>query len=724
MGFGLLVLSVILNFCIFFRNSSNDGIYTKLRKAIILSLIANATIVYIFNEVSSAFNLLNVTTAYIFWSLEVLVLLGLLIYWNSKKKFEIKDLYLLLSAAKLKGLSKTNKLIIISVFLFYIFPLLFLAIYVPPNNYDSHNYHLNRVINWIFNGNLNHFPTLYIQQLYLNVLAEYIVLDTILLSGSDYFVGLVQFGAFIGSMAGVSLISKKIHLSSDGQLFALVFLLTLPIGIFESTTTQVDYIACFFFISFVYFGLEIMDKKSPITLLAFLLSLSLGGFAKYTIFIFGIPFTLYFAFNILSQYGFFYGFKVLLLAIILLVFLFTPLFQRNYRLFGDVMSPQKKSIFFAEKIPTDKHSLLFTISGVIKNASLHAGLPNNGFNLFIEKGIINFHRWLGVDINDPGLSLESFSVRFSIQEDMAPNTIHFWLIILAIILLFFLKRNNKINWLVLCGVIGFILFSSLLKYQLWSTRTHMPFFAIGSIVVAYIYNSILKQKVIYAVIPLMLLSSVFVFGNPNKPLLSIRYFTKKLFGHIPEPICFTDSLQLKSLVGNLSPYYDLSNSGGCHFLKVWPDYSSRIYIFNTLDQQGYYDKEKRSTIFNMDRILTYFLSHLDDYNDFKPLLNHIYGDHKNIGFLFNGRYGFYHYWAAISTKLRYPGMIQYIGYNDNFEILENSNIEFCYDYILSNDIKLIKDNIPRKNIFKLYRSNSLYLIELKNKSCDRVLFKQ
>ena len=722
MEFLLPLVSVLLFFVLFFLTSTHKGSYTNARLSFIFSLIANGVIVFIYNESFSFFNALNATSALLFWLAEVLGLAGLLGYWNAKGKINFSRLSVLRDVFQLKGLSKANRIISIVALLFFVLPLLFLAVYPPPNNFDAHSYHLNRILFWVTNGNLDHFPTQHIQQLYLNVFAEYLVLDSVLLSGSDGYAGLVQYGAFLGSLCGISLLAKRVGMKADGQLLAAAFLLTLPIGIFESTSAQVDYVACFFFITFVFLGFDLLENKSPLTLVAFLLSLAFGGFSKYTVFIFGIPFTLYFAIRILTKYGFSYAIKVLVLAIVLMVLTFAPFFYRNYELFGNVMSPPTDSRFFSEKIPVDKHSIAFGISGIVKNIGLHLGLPNNGFNQFVDNKIRGFHDFIGVDVNDIALRLDPFSVRYSVHEDMVPNTIHLWLMAFACIPLFFVRNQWKVKWVWFSAVIGFILFGVMMKFQLWSTRTHMPFFAMGGILVAYIYCEVFKFRISYLVIPLLLVSSVFVYGNPNKPLIPMGYFTKKALGHIPVAICATDSLQESMYQKELGDYYVFPGKDRCHPIKVWPSYSERTEIFEDLEKLGYYDDDKSATIFSTSKEKMYFLSHLDNYYNVKPLLDHVEGENKNVGILFRKELGFYNYWSALSTRKENPGRMEYIYYKKEFMVLKNAQKDFCYDYILGDDPELLKGFVPEENIEAIYKSRLFYLVKLKKTSCDRKLF--
>jgi hypothetical protein len=47
-----------------------------------------------------------------------------------------------------------------------------LALITPPNMYDSMTYHMSRVVHWIQNGSLAHYPTSIGRQLFLPPGAE------------------------------------------------------------------------------------------------------------------------------------------------------------------------------------------------------------------------------------------------------------------------------------------------------------------------------------------------------------------------------------------------------------------------------------------------------------------------------------------------------------------------------------------------------------------------
>lgn len=721
MGICLLLISFACIFAIFFLRSSEAGVYTNLRRSFIFSVIANAGIVFIYNETASLFNAINTTSALVFWAIEALGVSGLVYYLHQSGKIDLKRLNALKGAFRLAGFGTTHQILIAAVALLYMLPLLFLAFYAAPNNFDSHMYHLNRILIWIYNGNLDHFPTMHLQQLYLNVFAEYLVLDTVLLSGSDQFAGLIQFSAFIGSICGIGLIARKFGLGKDGQLLATICFLTLPIVLFESTSTQVDLCACFFFISFVYFGFELLEKKSVLALVVMMQSLAFGGFSKYTILIFAIPFVLYFGVRILLQYRFAYAVKVLVVALGLMAITFSPFFCRNYTLFGHVMSPLQNTPFASEELPAKKHSPVYTLSNVIKNAGLNIGLPITSFNQALDSKIRAFHETIGVSIDDADLSIDPFSVKYSVHEDMIPNTIHFWLIAGMGILLFFLPLKQDVKWFWACSALGFLLFCTLMKFQLWSTRTQMPLFAMGAVMIACVYSLKFRWKAVFLIIPLLLSSLPFVYGNPSKELVSINFVTRKALGHIPIAICESSAEVGKVYEKYLSGYYVFPGKDNCHPLKRWPDYVERTKVFALLEKAGYYDQDRTSNILSMNRDRAYFLSNPDNYLSFKQLSPHIPAD-RNVGVMFRRNVGYYYFWSATDNKVQRPGQMDYIRYMKELAPLKNAKRKFCYDYILTDDPTLIESLIPKENIAHVYSSELLHLVELRKSSCEKYLF--
>lgn len=360
---------------LFLRYQPRNGPYTAIRLSVVKSLMFHGVIIFFYNEVFSFFNLISPLTARLYWFIIAVVTCGWLVRSLGGKADLQPLIHQLKNVAKLNGLDGRSRFLIYTGLIFLILPLLALAVYTPPNNFDSNHYHLSRVLYWLINHNLDHYPTMFVQQLYHNVFAEYLVLHTFLLVGSDQLANIIQFGAMLGSIASVSLLAKRIGLRYRGQLLAGVLILCLPIGLFESTSTQVDYVACFFFTSFVMFGYWFLDRPERPTLVWFLLALVFGSFTKYPVLFFALPFVIYFAIQILRRHGLRFGLATLAGAMLLYALVFSPFFARNYAMFDSILSPQATSRLRDEKIPVDGYSIAYTASNFIKNAGLHVGTP-------------------------------------------------------------------------------------------------------------------------------------------------------------------------------------------------------------------------------------------------------------------------------------------------------------------------------------------------------------
>ncbi|MCF2443520.1 glycosyltransferase family 39 protein [Dyadobacter sp. CY345] len=602
----------------------------------------------------------------------------------------------------------------------YVVPLVLLIAIVPPNNFDAHSYHLSRIIEWLGNGNVDHFPTRHIQQLYHNIFGEYLVMHTFLLAGSDGFAGFVQFFASIGSIFGVSLLAKKLGASTRAQTLCAILLLTLPIGILESTTVQVDYVACFFFISFIYFGHDAIEFPRAETLVAMALSLAFGAFSKYTILMYALPFSIYFGITFFRKLGFTQTIKILGLFTLILTLVFLPFMSRNYQFFGNVLSPVEGYGLEVEKLSVEDFSLLATISGIIKNLSLHLGLPFNNYNVYLEKLITTAHGIIGFNVNDQRYGMDIFTVRFDVHEDMVPNNIHFIILTTSFIALFFASRATRLKWLAFCAFIGFVIFCTMMVFQLWSTRTHMPFFAMGCVVSGILFERLLKSNTVYLSVFLIIASLGYVMGNPSKPLLPLKYYSKKFLNYIPVAICPENEQQEQGVKLRLGSFYETNaNESNCFVLKTNPKENDRQAIFKTLDSLGYYNDEKYETVFELSKEKMYFLSHPGDYENFKeiiPILENVKG---NVGILFEKGNGFYHYWAVAQPAKANFGQMKYIGYRPRYAQLENAKKEFNYSYVLGDNPKLLSSCYAKRLIDTVYHSKSFYLAKLKVASGDK-----
>jgi hypothetical protein len=111
------------------------------------------------------------------------------------------------------------------------------------------------------------------------------------------------------------------------------------------------------------------------------------------------------------------------------------------------------------------------ISNLVRNLTIHVGIPFPAINSAIETEVARWHTWLGIDVNDLRSTRLYPEHRFAIvgtpvSPDRTGNPIHLCLITFAILIAAVsgqLRRNRVLWSYVSALLIAFVLFSLLLK---------------------------------------------------------------------------------------------------------------------------------------------------------------------------------------------------------------------------------------------------------------------
>ena len=390
--------------------------------------------------------------------------------------------------------------IILSVVVFV--PLLLIALYYPPNNWDSMTYHLPRVEHWIQNKNVEFYPTNNSRQLFLSPMAEYIILHWRILVGEDNLVNLVQYFSMILSVITATLVVKQWRGNKFAELSSAVLVATIPMGIMQSTSTQNDYVTAFFAIASLFFYL-----KSEYLFLA--ISIGLGIFTKSTFIVFVLPLGFYWFLTWLQHDGL-KAWKPVFLILIFTVFINGAQWYRNYKYFGSIFGPVEMS----EAMFNTSFAPKYIISNVVRNFGTQIGLPNTSYNLKIDDLVENIHQKLGIKSNDfvNTWYSEKYNTQFSIHEDLSGNFVLFVLIIATGVILLFKKSTFRLTYLIL--LFGWFLFNFLFKWQPWQSRLELPFFVmICPVVVMVIHRHLFTKIYLYVCLIILLVTSLpFIFG--------------------------------------------------------------------------------------------------------------------------------------------------------------------------------------------------------------------
>lgn len=240
--FSLLIIICLIQLWLVFLQSNN---FTGLRLCFVKAGILIFALIAVNTEMLSLFNGLNARNVICFWLTENLCLFGVLLFHKRNKPTGVRQFFdekIFLEFKEKLSLYKAY-LIILAAFCAAIF---LIAVLSAPNTADSQTYHLARVANWIQQGNVGFYPTATLRQLYLSPLAEFGILNVILLSGNDYFVNLLQFGCLIGCGVTVSLIVRAFNQNGASQITAMLLTVTIPMAILQASSTQNDLVVSFF----------------------------------------------------------------------------------------------------------------------------------------------------------------------------------------------------------------------------------------------------------------------------------------------------------------------------------------------------------------------------------------------------------------------------------------------------------------------------------------------
>ncbi len=464
----------------------------KINTSNFLDLIIKTWIFYLFfvfltTELLSLFNLISRTSIIIIYS--IVALSSLVFLFKNKIKIDFHSL---------KKIGKSDKFILSLIILTILLPLLFTALYYPPNNWDSMTYHMARIMHWIDNKNVNFYFTQNDRQLFSGPLAEYVILHWYLLVDSDIFSNLVQYSSLIITACASYLITKFLSEDKKMNLLSIVLVLTTPMAIMQASSTQNDLVVSSILLSTIYLGF----KKSW---WLFGLSIGLGILTKNTYAIFALPFCIYFGIKWLREYKW-KIIKPFLWFFFCVIFINAMHWYRNYQEFGSPVGPKHMS----QEMLNSEHDPKFIFSNMIRNFGLQIGLPNNKYNLLIDKVVYKSHEKLGVSINDKRNSWNSmtYKTQFSIHEDLAGNFLLTMLLMLSFLFIFREKSKMYYGFAIIAS---WLIFNYLLKWQPWGSRLLLPLFLVSVPLIADVLVRIAKNNIITFLIIFILLLCAWPF---------------------------------------------------------------------------------------------------------------------------------------------------------------------------------------------------------------------
>lgn len=391
--------------------------------------------------------------------------------------------------------------------------LAFIALKSPPNSTDAMAYHLPRVLYWAQQHSVNFFATPYLNQIMLQPFAEYLVLQTYVISGGDHFANLVQWFGCLTSIVAVAAIAKQFGADVRSQLLTALFCVTLPNGILQASGAKNDYVLAAWLACAAYFLLRAPEGDRADTIFAGLaLGLALG--TKATAYLFAPGLIL--AIAIYSWKWWRSQLPSIALIAGCAIALNLSQCARNIDLSGSPLGFDSAQGDGRFRWPNDRFGWRTTVSNFLRHGTEQLGARSERWNQDLYDGVVWFHRSLGWDVNDPATTWvwsHYAPPRNANHETNAPNRWH--LAILALCFLAMPWRSRRL-FVYLCGLIaGFLLFCAYLKWQPFMARMFLPLFVLACPAVI-----VIRPKILQLALVLLLLDTAkpYLFENWVRPL--------------------------------------------------------------------------------------------------------------------------------------------------------------------------------------------------------------
>ncbi len=442
------------------------------------------------------------------------------------------------------------------------------ALIAPPSNTDAMSYHMPRIVMWINNHNVRFFPTANYTQIIYGAFAEYSVMHTMLLWGSDRFANMIQFICFLGCPVAVSYIVKLTGGTAQTQALAAVICITIPEGILEASGSMTTYSSAFWLVTAAAFLFAFNENPSWLNTACIGLASGLAICAKGTAYFF-LPFIVLATWWVgpkVSQIAFLKRIPVFL-ALILMIN--GPQYVRNYNFDGSPLGLPLN--YGAVQFTIDNKGVQSTLANILRNISLHAGSPVDSLNEKIEHGFRKAIQIIGVDPDDPRQVIwgQPFHVNhLSFNELVAGNPLHAVLLAAAMTIIFVrLKRreNRILVWYSLGLIAAFVVFCALLKWQMWTSRYHLPFFVLGAVVMAITLQRYIPRRFV-AAIAILLVTAGMINASMNR-FRSLIPVGRWLSIYGPRPMLYF-AYENEYLAPSYIAAADVINKSGCKSVGI------------------------------------------------------------------------------------------------------------------------------------------------------------
>lgn len=415
------------------------------------------------------------------------------------------------------------------------------ALIAPPNGWDVTLQHMPRVMEWLAQGSIGLFPTNYYVQDFAPPLAEWMMLHSVLLVGSDRFVNLVQWLACSGSAVAVSLIAEEFGCAIRGQLIAALLCLTIPQGILSASGAKNDWLVAFWLCVSVL--LILRWQRNPRWFTVVTLGIALGALilTKGTAYAFGPPIAIALLF-VTPRAALRKLAVAVLLAGSIMAAINAPHWRQNYRLGHSIFGLPTPDVEGRLKYAAYRITPATIAGNIVRETSIHFGTPVDSVNRRTTSVARKIIHALGVNPDDPALIRPGpvYAIpAYSLDEYLAGNPLHLLLIVIVFAMTLFAFRAMPREAALAIGIVAaFVLYCAVFKWELWAARLHLGLFVLACpIVAAALYRGYPRLLYVVTIVLLVMAIPPLLF-NSIRPLVSSNGI-RAVLHRPPDPLAYS-----------------------------------------------------------------------------------------------------------------------------------------------------------------------------------------
>lgn len=513
----MLLLLPCIAYCLLFRILREKGL--EWRRAALTAAVLCGTCVVIFTEALSLPRLLTRGPLALCWL--ALCLAAFLYQKTLKGRSAESSLAPNGSAHPFDG---TTRILLVSTTIIVLLVAI-TALVSAPNVWDAMEYHLPRATMWMSNHSVRFYATPDYAQLIFGPWAEFAMMHTELLWGSDRFVNLVEFLSFLFSAMGVSLIAKLLGAGTRGQVLAAIACFTIPQGILEASGPMNAYVVSFWIMATLLFLMLWNEDPSWLNTICVGLSAGLAVFTKGSAYIV-LPFLVLACWWMGSPASRIRFLKRSAVFVVLILAINGPHYLRTYQLTGSPLGFPLPVYYPRLELTMPHVTPRGTAANVLRNISLHLGSPSATVNTATETTIRHAIRVLGVDPDDPKavwLGMPFGVHGFSLHEIHAGNPVQLFLFAVSALIVYWHwtdKSLSRARWYVAALIAAFVFFSAMIQWQTWAARYHLPLFVLGAAIIGLVLERCVPRRAAVIVGVAMLVYAVpFAVMNRTRSLV-------------------------------------------------------------------------------------------------------------------------------------------------------------------------------------------------------------